>query len=145
MAEKNQDVLTAEIIEETIHDTHGKEHGLGVASRLYLVLGVVAAVGGVLASALTANLAWIPAGMLALFVGITFHLVFGAQAEIIRLLKAQSGELYSGTISGNEKSRVFICSECGSSNYADVPVCRKCKAVFVKKPDNPEPSETRGS
>jgi hypothetical protein len=133
----------AEIIQETIHDTHGKEHVLSVASRLYLVLGVVGAIAGVLASIFTANLVWIPAGLLALFIGITFRLVFGAQSEIIRLLKAQSGELYSGTVSGNEKSTVYICSECGTSNYADVPMCRKCKAVFGPKAEAPEGAESK--
>jgi hypothetical protein len=120
----------ARIIQETIHDTHGKEEGLSVASRLYLVLGFAGLVGSVVASIACGNLAWILAGLLALFLGITFYLVFGAQAEIIRLLKANSGVLYSGTVSGNEKSRVFICSECGSSNWPDAPVCRKCKASF---------------
>lgn len=120
----------AQIIQETILATHGKEQGLSVASRLYLVLGFIGLVGSVVAGIACGNLAWILAGLIALVLGITFYLVFGAQAEIIRLLKANSGVLYSGTVSGNERSRVFICSECGSSNWPDAPVCRKCKATF---------------
>jgi hypothetical protein len=145
MAKKIQEALTAEIIQETIFDRHGREYGLSVASRAYLVLGIVGAMGGVLTSIFFANLIWIAAGLLALFVGVTFHLVFGAQAEIIRLLKASRGELYSGVVSGNEKSTVYICSECGASNYSDVPVCRKCKAVFEKKDSAPEGAQGQGS
>jgi hypothetical protein len=134
----------AHIIQETIHASQGKEAGLSVASRLYLVLGFVGLVGSVVASIALGNLAWILAGLLALFLGVTFYLVFGARAEIIRLLKANSGILYSGTVSGNEKSQVFICSECGSSNWPDAPVCRKCKASFEHGPETAETEEKIG-
>ena len=123
----------AEIVEETIHATRGKEESLDIASRLYIVLGFVGFVGGIIVSAATGILWWILAGVFMLFLGVSFSLVYSAQAEVIRLLKAHSGMLYSGTVSGNETSRVYICSECGTSNWADVPVCRKCMATFEKK------------
>lgn len=125
----------AEILRETIFVTKGKEEGLSVASRSYLVLGIVGFVASAIVSAAMGDPTWILAGLLALFLGCTFYLVFGAQAEIIRLLKANSGLLYSGTVSGNEKSQVYICSECGSSNWSDVPVCRKCNAPFEPAKD----------
>ncbi len=106
----------AEIIRETIRSTEGREYGLSVASRLYNVIGIVGCVASVIAAAATRDLSWILAGLLVLFIGASFSLVYGALAEVIRLLKANSGELYSGTISGSEKSEVYICSDCGTSN-----------------------------
>ncbi|MRR36523.1 hypothetical protein EG829_18000 [bacterium] len=123
----------AEIREEIIHATRGREEGLEIASRLYIVLGFVGFVVGIIISAATGVLWWILAGIFMLFLGVSFSLAYSAQAEVIRLLKAHSGMLYSGKVSGNEMSRVYICSECGTSNWTDVPVCRKCMAAFEKK------------
>jgi DNA-directed RNA polymerase subunit RPC12/RpoP len=126
----------AEIIERYVTDTVGREAGLGVASRFYMVLGFVCAVASVLVALLTGDLRWLAGIPISLFTGTTLFVHFGAQAEIIRLLKKTAGMPYTGTITGTgEGSTLYICSECGALAWKDSVKCEKCKSVFVKKQD----------
>ncbi len=129
----------AEIIEKYVTDTVGREAGLGVASRFYMVLGFVCAVASVLVALLTGNLWWLAGIPVCLFTGTTLFIHFGAQAEITRLLKRIAGMPYTGSISGTgEGAILYICSECGALAWKDSLKCEKCKSVFVKKREDQE-------
>jgi hypothetical protein len=128
----------AEILERYVTDTVGREAGLGVASRFYMVLGFVCAVASVLVALLTGNLWWLAGIPVCLFTGTTLFVLFGALSEITMLLKRLAGLPYSGTISGTgEGSTLYVCSECGALAWKDSIKCEKCKSVFVKKQENP--------
>jgi len=122
----------ARIIRQDYKDVQGKEAGLGVLSRLCLVLGIVGILGCILAGVATGRLILLAAGIVLLIAGLILFVIFGALSEIIRLLKAAAGLPYTGTISGSGTGTIYICSDCGSLNYPDVPKCRKCGAEFEK-------------
>jgi len=129
----------AEIIEKYVTDTVGREAGLGVASRFYMVMGFVCSVASVLVALLTGNLWWLAGIPICLFTGTTLFIHFGAQAEITRLLKRIAGMPYTGAISGTgEGATLYICSECGALAWKDSIKCEKCKSVFVKKQETQE-------
>jgi hypothetical protein len=130
----DQPVKQAEILERFVTDHAGKEAGLAVASRIYMVMGFVGLAGCILAAILTANLWWFAGSLLCLFIGVTLSVLFGALSEITRLLKSLAGLPYAGTISGaGPGGTIHVCSECGALAWPDSKKCKKCKAEFVKK------------
>jgi len=131
----------AKIIAQDYKDVQGKEAGLGVLSRLCLVIGIVGVLGCILAGIATGRLILLAVGMGILIAGLILFVIFGALSEIIRLLKAVAGLPYTGTISGSGTGTIYICSDCGSLNYPDIPKCRKCGAEFAK----PEEGQTVSS
>jgi ribosomal protein L40E len=131
---QDQPAKDAEILERYVTDTTGREAGLGVASRIYLVTGFVGAAGSVIIALFTGNLWWLTGIPVCLFVGTTLFVLFGALSEITRLLKSIAGLPYTGSISGTGTGgTIHICSECGALAWPDSIKCEKCKSMFVKK------------
>jgi hypothetical protein len=131
---QDQILKDAEILERYVTDTTGREAGLGVASRIYMVMGFVGAVASVIIALFTGNLWWLTGILVCLFIGTTLFVLFGALSEITMLLKSIAGLPYSGTISGTGAgSTLYVCSECGALAWADSIKCEKCKSVFAKK------------
>jgi len=128
----------AKIIAQDYKDVQGKEAGLGVLSRLCLVLGIVGILGCIFSGVATGRLILLAVGMGILIAGLILFVIFGALSEIIRLLKAVAGLPYTGTISGSGTGTIYVCSDCGSLNYPDITKCRKCGAEF----ENPEGGRT---
>jgi len=120
----------ARIIRQDYKDIQGKEAGLGILSRFCLVFGIVGVIGCIVAGSIAGQLILIPVGLVILVTGLILYVVFGALSEIIRLLKAVAGIPYTGTISGSGTGTIYVCSDCGSLNYPDVPKCRKCGTEF---------------
>jgi len=129
----NASETKARIIRQEYKDVQGREAGLGVLSRLCLVLGIVGVLGCILAAVATGRLNLIAVGLGILIAGLILYVILGALSEIIRLLKAANGLPYTGTISGSGSGTIYICSDCGSLNYPDIPKCRKCGAEFEKE------------
>ena len=129
----DEQVTKARILRQDYADVQGKEAGLGVLSRLCLVLGIVGVLGCILAGVVTGRLVLLAAGLAVLAAGLVLFVIFGALSEIIRLLKAANGLPYTGTISGSGTGTIYICSDCGSLNYPDIPRCRKCGAEFGRQ------------
>ena len=133
----------AEIIEKYVTDTVGREAGLGVASRFYMVMGFVCSVASVLAALFTGNLWWLAGIPICLFTGTTLFIHFGALAEITRIMKKAAGLPYTGTIAGTgDGAMLYVCSECGALVWKDSVKCEKCKSVFVKKQETDVNSPT---
>lgn len=120
----------AHIVQEHFKDTEGREAGLPVAARIFLVSGIVAALAGIVVTILTGFFVWIGIGIACLILGIVCFLLFGALAEIIILLKRLSGLPARGMVSGMKEGTVFLCSECGSPAWPDSAKCTKCGVNF---------------
>lgn len=120
----------AKIIRQDYKDVHGREAGLGVLSRFCLVFGIVGVLSCIIVGSILGELLLLAAGVLILIAGLILFVIFGALSEIIRLLKAVAGMPYTGTISGSGTGTIYVCSDCGSLNYPDVPKCRKCGTEF---------------
>jgi hypothetical protein len=120
----------AHIIRQTVQDTLGKEAALGVIGRLYLVLGLVSAVGGAVLSAWLGSFAWLGAGLVFLAFGTALHVLFGALAEVIALLKRLCGLKSAIGISGTSSGEISLCSECGAMVYSTSEKCPRCKERF---------------
>lgn len=123
-------VPKAKIIRQDYKDIQGKEAGLGVLSRFCLVFGIVGVLLCIIMGSILGELLLLVVGVLILITGLILFVIFGALSEIIRLLKAVAGIPYTGTISGSGTGTIYICSDCGSLNYPDVPRCRKCGTEF---------------
>jgi hypothetical protein len=121
------------ILKENFADVQGKEVGLSVASRSYLVFGFVGILACILVATITGKLIWIAIGIGCMFIGVPLYILFGALSEIIRLLKTLAGLPYTGRISGTTKGTIHICSECGSLIWPDSTVCDKCGASFEEQ------------
>lgn len=120
----------ARIITETFTDRQGREVGLSVAARIFLVIGIAAVPVCAVLAITSTWIAWIVLGVVCMVVGVTLYLNFVALAEIIRLLKKLAGLPYGGVISGSSTGDIFLCSECGSLVWADSTTCTKCGAEF---------------
>ena len=81
---------------------------------------------------------WRAYGALSMVVGIVFFIIFGALSEIIALLKKLCGIPCSTHISGTGKGTIFLCSECGSMNWADSLKCSRCGVEFDSDEPDPE-------
>lgn len=127
----------AKVEKETYHDTLGREAGLAVAARIFLVLGIVAILGSIGVTIARAEFFWLAIGAGCGVLGVVLFIVLHALSEIIMLLKRLSGLPYSGTISGTGTGTISVCSQCGSMNWSDSAACRKCGAGF-------EPGDTTG-
>lgn len=129
----------AKIIEERYRDIQGRDRGLLVASRAFLVLGVAACLIGIGLAAVTGVFAWIAAGIGCAVAGVVLFLVLGALSEVIVLLKKILGLPAGGVISGTGMGSVWVCSECGASVWPDSYVCASCGADFLPGPaERPE-------
>lgn len=124
----------AKIVQEHYRDTLGRERGLLVASRAFLVLGVAAGLLGVGLAIVTGALAWIAAGIGCAVAGVVLFLVLGALSEVIVLLKRLLGLPAGGVISGTGTGSVWVCSECGASVWPDSCTCASCGADFLPGP-----------
>jgi hypothetical protein len=116
----------AHIIRQTVDDNLGKEAGLAVIGRAFLVSGILATLGGIAFAIWMGEFVWIFGGLACLVVGVAFHVAFGALSEIIILLKRLCGLPCSGVISGTGSGEIFICSGCGTMVYASSEKCLKC-------------------
>jgi hypothetical protein len=123
----------ARIVAQPFKDTEGKEAALPVIGRIFLVAGILGALAGVVATIFTANFLWLAAGAGALVGGAVLHILFGALAEIIILLKRIAGLPCRGVISGMTEGVISICSDCGSMVYPDNVKCPSCNADFVPR------------
>lgn len=127
----------ARIVQEHFKDTQGKEAGLPVIARIFLVSGITACMGSIVPTILNASFLWLGLGIVSLILGIVFYVLFGALAEIIILLKRLSGLPARGIVSGMKEGTISICSECGSLVYPDNLKCTSCGIDF-------EPGEAAG-
>jgi hypothetical protein len=123
----------ARIIRQDYKDIQGKEAGLSVLSRLCLVAGIVGVLFCIISGLAIGKLSLLAVGIALLIAGLILFVIFGALSEIIRLLKAANGLPYTGTISGSGTGTIYVCSDCGSLNYPDIPKCRKCGAEFERQ------------
>jgi len=124
------DYAMARIIKETVADTVGKEAGLALIGRLFLVTGIAFALASIAAMIVRGEFFWLAYGALSMVLGIVFFIIFSALSEIIALLKKLCGLPCSTRISGTGKGTIFLCSECGSLAWADSDKCNKCGARF---------------
>jgi len=122
----------ARIVREHFKDTLGKESGLAVAARIFLVSGIVACLGSVIPTILDASFLWLGLGIAGLILGIVCYVLFGALSEIVILLKRLSGLPARGTVSGMKEGDISLCSECGSLVYPDSLKCASCGADLEK-------------
>jgi hypothetical protein len=120
----------ARIIQEHFKDTQGKEAGLPVIARIFLVSGIVACLGSIVLTILNASFLWLGLGITVLILGIVCYVLFGAIGEIIVLLKRLSGLPAKGMVSGMKEGTISICSECGSLVYPDNLKCTSCGIDF---------------
>lgn len=120
----------ARIIQEHFKDTLGKEAGLAVIARAFLVSGIVACLGSIVLTILNASFLWLGLGIAGLILGIVCYVLFGALAEIIVLLKRLSGLPAQGMVSGMKEGMISVCSECGSLVYPDNLKCTSCGIDF---------------
>lgn len=138
----------ARIIEETIADKTGKEAGLTVTARIFLVAGIVFMLAGIAVMIIRGEFAWLAYGAVCMVLGIVVFMIFSALAEIIILLKKLCGLPFSGVIPGTKTGTVFVCSECGSMTWPDSEKCDKCGAVFEPaeptRSKDPETDSTGG-
>lgn len=116
----------ARIIRQTVQDNLGKEAGLAVIGRSFLVLGVIAALGGIAFAIWMGEFIWIFGGIACLIFGAAFHVLFGALSEVIVLLKRLCGLPCSTPVSGTATGEIFLCSECGTMVYETSEKCPKC-------------------
>ena len=120
----------AGIIKETVADTVGREAGLAITGRLFLVAGVVLMLASIAAMIIRGEFFWPAYGAVCMVLGIVFFIIFSALSEIIALLKKLCGLPCSTQISGTSKGTIFFCSECGAMTWADALKCNKCGAEF---------------
>jgi hypothetical protein len=120
----------AKIIRETMKDTVGREVGLALAGRFFLVLGIVAILVSIVLMILSGDFFWVAYGAVCMIFTVVLFLIFTALSEIIILLKKLCGLPSGGAVSGNTESSIFICSECGSMVWPDSTKCAKCGAGF---------------
>ena len=120
----------ATIISETITDTAGKEAGLAVAARVFLVAGIVFLLVSIALMTVLGEFFWVGCGVLCMILGVVIFMIFSALAEIIILLKKLCGVPCSGVVSGTKAGEIFTCSECGAMTWADSKKCDKCGVEF---------------
>jgi len=120
----------ARIVTETIVDTVGKEAGLAVMARIFLVVGILAVFVCIALVIITAEFFWIACGALSLVLSVVFYMIFSALSEIIVLLKRLCGIDCKTAVSGTKKGKIYVCSECGALTWAQSPKCEKCGVEF---------------
>lgn len=120
----------AHIVQEHYRDIEGKERGLLVASRAFLVAGIAACLGGLLLTALAGSFLWLVCGIVCALTGVVLFLLFGALSEVIILLKRLSGLPVKGKISGTQAGTVSVCSACGCLLWPESGKCASCGADF---------------
>jgi hypothetical protein len=128
----------AQIVREHYRDSQGKERGLLVASRIFLVAGIIACLAGTGVTILAGSFLWLAAGIVCAAAGVVLFLLFGALSEIIVLLKKLLGLPVSGAVSGEGAGAVSVCSECGSAAWPDSEKCASCGADFTPDPRHRE-------
>lgn len=132
----------AGIIKETIADRKGKEAGLVVTGRVFLVVGIAVMLVSIAAMIIRGEFFWPVYGAICMILGVVFFMIFGALSEIIILLKKLCGLPCSGVVSGTKTGTIFVCSECGAMTWADSTKCDKCGAQFEHsdsaREENPE-------
>ncbi len=124
------DTAVAKIIEERVKDTVGREAGLAVAGRVFLVAGIVALLASIVFMIVRGEFSWLAWGSACMVSCAVLFLIFNALAEIIVLLKRLCGLPVHAVISGTREGRIFLCSECGSMTWADSVKCCRCGAAF---------------
>ena len=133
----------ARIIKEEVADTTGKEAGLAIIGRLFLVAGIALALASIAATIIRGEFFWLACGAVGMVIGIVVFIIFGALSEIIALLKKLCGIPCSAHISGTGKGTIFLCSECGSMTWADSLKCSRCGVEFDS--EEPDPIVTTGT
>jgi hypothetical protein len=121
----------AHILAQPFRDTEGKEAALPVIGKIFLVTGIAGCIAGVVVTSLTASFLWLGLGIAGLVLGIALHVLFGALAEVIVLLKRIAGLPCKGIISGMTEGTISICSDCGSMVYPDNVKCPSCGVDFA--------------
>lgn len=116
----------ARIIRQTVQDNLGKEAGLAVIGRAFLVSGILAALAGIACAIWLGEFIWIFGGLFYLIFSVAIHVLFGALSEVIVLLKRLCGIPCSVPVSGTASGEIFLCSECGAMVYASSEKCLKC-------------------
>jgi predicted RNA-binding Zn-ribbon protein involved in translation (DUF1610 family) len=127
----------AQIIKETVADTLGKEAGLALIGRLFLVAGIAMVLASITAAIIRGEFFWLASGAVCMVLGIVLFIIFSALSEIIALLKKLCGLPCSTHISGTSTGTIFLCSECGSMTWADSLKCNKCGAEFDSEESDP--------
>lgn len=120
----------AKIIKEIVKDTTGREVGLALAGRFFLVLGIVAILASIVLMIISGDFFWVAYGAVCMISAAVLFMIFTALSEIIILLKKLCGLPSAGVVSGNKESLIFLCSECRSMVWADSTKCTKCGAGF---------------
>ena len=116
----------ARIIRQTVNDNLGKEAGLAVIGRAFLVSGILAAFVGIAFAIWLGAFIWIFGGLAYLVFSVAIHVLFGALSEVIILLKRLCGLPCSAPVSGTASGVIFLCSECGTMVYESSEKCLKC-------------------
>lgn len=120
----------ARIVRQTVEDHLGKEAGLAVIGRAFLVSGILAALAGTGFALWLGEFIWIFGGLFFLVFSVAMHVLFGGISEVIVLLKRLCGIPCSVPISGTASGEIFLCSECGAMVYSSSEKCPKCKESF---------------
>lgn len=105
---------------------------LGMAGFVLFLLPVLALRGHSPPSDVTLSVCF-TAAFISLMLGAACNVVCKAQAEIIRLLKKQSGLPYGGEISSAIPVERYFCSDCGAmAEEFDGSATAKCPKCGVK-------------
>ena len=98
------------------------------------MVSVIAAVGssGVVAGLCVVN------GIIGFVVCLTIGAVCHGFADVIRILKKQSGLQYSGEILSPRPTYRMVCSECGSQDFSTTNPCRCLKCGVVLSEEGPD-------
>jgi len=120
----------ARIIRQTVQDNLGKEAGLAVIGRAFLVSGILAALVGTGFAIWLGEFVWIFGGIFFLIFSVAMHVLFGALSEVVVLLKRLCGLPCSIPVSGTASGVIFLCSECGTMVYESSEKCPKCKETL---------------
>ncbi|HDP24488.1 MAG TPA: hypothetical protein ENN34_03495 [Deltaproteobacteria bacterium] len=118
----------ARIITQSIEDTQGREAGISIAARIFLVAGFAGIPVGAVLTIASARFTWLVLGVGCMLMGVSLYLILISLAEIIRLLKKLCGFPYSGVISGTGTGTIAICSECSSLVWRNSTTCSSCGA-----------------
>jgi len=123
----------ARIVKESFSDTAGKEAGLAVVARVFLVLGILAVLLSIALVIVRGEFFWLALGGLSMVFGSACYMIFNALSEIIALLKRLCGIPCNAVISGTKTGTVYLCSDCGSMTWQDAVKCERCGAEFTSE------------
>ncbi|MBN2297021.1 MAG: hypothetical protein JXM72_00415 [Deltaproteobacteria bacterium] len=126
----------ARIITESFADTAGKEAGLAVVARVFLVLGTIAVLLSIALVIVRAEFFWLAYGAVSMVFCTAYYMIFNALSEIIALLKRLCGLPCNAAISGTKTGTIYLCSQCRSMTWADSVKCEKCGAEFETGEDS---------